>query len=243
MTCSSARSFRVSRSSDPFLFSAWLRLPISPLKVLPTWRQLQFGVGLASTLEGMWVVAGAPHRRPLMQAPLALHSLQVSPEASRLQTIARADFSGVCNLATIIKSLPYSLSESKATTWADINGDGPCSIVFIGIPLSCGGTANWIGDITGRVGLAHDNLLLYLKGGWAWSGNDYNISGTFNSISMSGSVSNTRSGGLIGLGIEYAFTQHWTAKMNITTSILVPTKLLFRPRSVSLAALLVLVRA
>jgi outer membrane immunogenic protein len=101
--------------------------------------------------------------------------------------------------------------------WADINGDGPCT-VFGGLSFSCKGTANWIGDITGRVGLAYDRLLLYVKGGWAWSDNDYDASGTLpifgpGGVSISGSASETRSGGLLGFGIEYAFTQHWTAKI------------------------------
>jgi len=120
-------------------------------------------------------------------------------------------------------------------SWADINGDGPCSVqlpFFIPVAFSCGGTANWIGDITGRVGLAHDRLLVYLKGGWAWSDNDYNVSGTIPigpGVSVNGSASSTRSGGLLGFGIEYAFTQNWTAKIEYnyidfgTDTITVPT--------------------
>ena len=117
-------------------------------------------------------------------------------------------------------------------SWADINGDGPCNIGFFGpISLSCGGTANWIGDITGRVGLAYDRLLLYVKGGWAWSDNDYNVSGNFFPVSLSGSASETRNGGLLGFGIEYAFTQHWTAKIEYnyidfgTDNIIVPVSI------------------
>ena len=99
------------------------------------------------------------------------------------------------------------------------------------ISLSCGGTANWIGDITGRVGLAYDRLLLYVKGGWAWSDNDYNVSGNFFPVSLSGSASETRNGGLLGFGIEYAFTQHWTAKIEYnyidfgTDNIIVPVSI------------------
>ena len=63
-----------------------------------------------------------------------------------------------------------------------------------------------------RLGLTWDRALLYAKGGAAWVNNDYSLS-----IASSGlttyTADATRWGWMVGLGIEYALAQNWSAKV------------------------------
>jgi outer membrane immunogenic protein len=68
---------------------------------------------------------------------------------------------------------------------------------------------NWIATLTGRLGLALDRVLLYVKGGGAWVGEDQ--SQTFNGPQVA-SFSETRGGWTVGGGVEYAFVGNWSAK-------------------------------
>ena len=68
---------------------------------------------------------------------------------------------------------------------------------------------NWIGTIAGRVGIVEDRWLVYAKlgGGWVHSNAVLNFPG----VSWIGS--NTSSGWLAGVGLEYGFKSHWTVKV------------------------------
>jgi len=68
---------------------------------------------------------------------------------------------------------------------------------------------DWIGTIAGRVGLVEDRWLVYGKfgGGWVQSNAFLNFPG----VTFQGS--NTSSGWLAGVGIEYGFKSHWTIKL------------------------------
>ena len=70
-------------------------------------------------------------------------------------------------------------------------------------------SVEWIATITGRVGFAWDRTLLYVKGGGAWAGDKF--SETFNGFLNT--ADQTRSGWIVGGGIEYAFAGNWTAKV------------------------------
>jgi outer membrane immunogenic protein len=67
-----------------------------------------------------------------------------------------------------------------------------------------------LGSVTGRVGFAADNALIYAKGGWAWASNK--VSATLVGV---GSASDTQfhSGWTIGGGVEWGFTPNWSAKV------------------------------
>jgi outer membrane immunogenic protein len=70
----------------------------------------------------------------------------------------------------------------------------------------------WDYDIAGRFGIALDRALIYGKAGWVFGGFDWNWAtvGLNSGFSTQGSA--TLDGLLIGLGLEYAFTNNWTAK-------------------------------
>ena len=98
-------------------------------------------------------------------------------------------------------------------SWTDLKGTSPCVVV-----LACSTEHDWITTLAGRFGVTYDRLLLYVKGGVAWSKVNYSASltlgpefGQFGNFSTS--VSDTRVGAMFGTGIEYAFWGNWSAKI------------------------------
>jgi outer membrane immunogenic protein len=99
---------------------------------------------------------------------------------------------------------------------ASLQGTAPCVIVF-----ACTVKHNWEADITGRVGVVTmDRALIYLKGGVAWEqasysfGNSITVGGAGGgTASLNASNSATRTGGLLGMGVEYKFLNHWSTKL------------------------------
>ena len=71
----------------------------------------------------------------------------------------------------------------------------------------------WDYDIAGRFGVAFDRALVYGKAGWVAGRFDWNATQLLfcgNCSTTQGSA--TLDGLLIGLGLEYAFTNNWTTK-------------------------------
>jgi outer membrane immunogenic protein len=72
---------------------------------------------------------------------------------------------------------------------------------------------SWLASITGRIGgVVHQDTLVYVKGGVAWTKYKYDISvndfGTFEGIYPT--VGDTRVGWTIGVGTEYHFDRNWS---------------------------------
>jgi outer membrane immunogenic protein len=65
-----------------------------------------------------------------------------------------------------------------------------------------------IADIAGRIGYSWDRVLYYAKGGEAWAFNRYEALATRNTEAGT----ETRSGWLGGVGIEYAYDPCWSVK-------------------------------
>jgi len=73
-------------------------------------------------------------------------------------------------------------------------------------------------SIAGRMGVAFDHALIYGKAGWVWGKFDATSSNGYTGTSETPytdvySRSGTLNGPLFGLGIEYAITNNWTAKL------------------------------
>ena len=69
-------------------------------------------------------------------------------------------------------------------------------------------------SIAGRFGVAFDHALVYLKGGWVWGRFDFSDqNGCEFCTTVTSTASKTLNGPLIGVGVEYAFTNSWTAKV------------------------------
>ena len=102
--------------------------------------------------------------------------------------------------------------------WADSDNNNNTGFVAVGLPAGfVFATANngseWWGTVRGRVGYAWDRTLLYATGGFAYSGsgNDNNFCG---GVGFGcGGGDDTRTGWTVGGGLEYAFTNNWTVKI------------------------------
>jgi opacity protein-like surface antigen len=93
---------------------------------------------------------------------------------------------------------------------------------LVGLPLGNPGdlalvqaNTDFLASVTGRVGYAFDNVLLYGKGGVALAGDKYNVSGAtfaggpnFNFQGL-----DNRLGWIVGGGVDWAFSRHWS--MNV----------------------------
>lgn len=69
--------------------------------------------------------------------------------------------------------------------------------------------ADWMATITGRAGLAFNNNLLYVKGGYAGVNNRLSVSDTVPPSTGSGSSTQWHNGWTVGAGWEYGFTPNW----------------------------------
>lgn len=79
--------------------------------------------------------------------------------------------------------------------------------------ISGSNNGRWLTTLTGRLGVAVDRLLFYGKGGGAWVGSN-NL--TLLDVPSGASVSfsnNNNTGWVAGGGVEWAFIQNWTAKV------------------------------
>jgi outer membrane immunogenic protein len=101
--------------------------------------------------------------------------------------------------------------------WADLHGSASCPLAAFGFAfaMQCNVRANWIADVAGRVGFTLDQnrALIYVKGGVAWEGNDYKAVLAPVFIHFPFTESETKVGGLLGMGVEYAFLPNWSAKI------------------------------
>ena len=85
--------------------------------------------------------------------------------------------------------------------WSDIKGSTATNC-----PGTCETTNNWLGTARGRIGYAFDRFLPYFTGGAAFG----DIKGTLVGV---GNFKQTKVGWTGGAGIEYAFIDNWSAKI------------------------------
>jgi outer membrane immunogenic protein len=109
---------------------------------------------------------------------------------------------------------PFVYGIEGNISWADIEGNTPCLLLF-----NCNTKINWMADVSGRLGIVPiPNLLVYVKGGVAWADSDYSFGNSISianvgTFSVDSAVSDTRIGGLLGMGVEYSFFRNWSAKI------------------------------
>ena len=68
---------------------------------------------------------------------------------------------------------------------------------------------NSIATVTGRIGLAFNNWLPYIKGGYAGANVDFSVSDTVPANVGSGSGTQWHNGWTLGGGVEYGLTPNW----------------------------------
>jgi outer membrane immunogenic protein len=102
---------------------------------------------------------------------------------------------------------------------ADIKGDAsPPPVAF---PIPGGGVAQitstfhartqWLASATGRLGWAAGSWLIYAKGGVAWAGDKYAADIPIFQEHLD--ARQTRTGWTVGGGVEWAFWNNWSAKL------------------------------
>jgi outer membrane immunogenic protein len=91
--------------------------------------------------------------------------------------------------------------------WADLKGSNP-SLALLGLTTNRS-KIDAFGLFTGQVGYAWNNVLLYVKGGAAVTGDRYNGLITASGVAFDG-AKELRWGGTIGAGLEYGFTPNWS---------------------------------
>ena len=103
--------------------------------------------------------------------------------------------------------------------WAANSGNNGTGVVIAG-PLGLGHSFaasvndGWITTLTGRLGVAWDRVLLYGKGGGAWVGNSgFTVTDLTSGSSLTGTNSNSTSGWTAGVGLEWAFANNWTTRV------------------------------
>jgi outer membrane immunogenic protein len=83
----------------------------------------------------------------------------------------------------------------------------------VGGPFFVTSDNRWISTIAARFGFAADRALFYGKAGGGWVGtNNLTVTNLATGGVLTGTNSQSRSGFLLGAGVEYAITNNWTIK-------------------------------
>ncbi len=95
--------------------------------------------------------------------------------------------------------------------WADLKGRNQS---LLAPTADNDSRINAFGLLTGQVGYAANNVLLYVKGGAAVTSDRFRDFGTGTNVLATNVVSdNNRWGGVVGAGIEYGFSPNWSAAL------------------------------
>jgi outer membrane immunogenic protein len=108
--------------------------------------------------------------------------------------------------SSVVVGAQASLSDSY------INGQNTQNTVGGAAQLRLTSEPTWFASVTGRVGYAANTLLFYVKGGGAWLHiNHVEDTLVAGSTVATQSISDTRSGFVGGVGLEYAMTENLSA--------------------------------
>jgi len=94
--------------------------------------------------------------------------------------------------------------------WAGLKGSNNSNF-FLGSTNQT--SVNALGLLTGQIGYAWDNVLLYVKGGAAATDNNYKFFNTVGGALAGSTGDQTRVGGVVGAGLEYGFAANWSAAL------------------------------
>jgi outer membrane immunogenic protein len=90
--------------------------------------------------------------------------------------------------------------------WSNIKGSATTNCPGAG---TCETSNNWLGTARGRIGYAFDRFMPYFTAGAAFG----DIKGTFSLLGIQTSRTETKVGWTAGAGLEYAFVDRWSAKI------------------------------
>jgi outer membrane immunogenic protein len=94
--------------------------------------------------------------------------------------------------------------------WTSLNTIGAPFATSFG-PLQLSANTQWLTTLAARLGFAADRWLVYGKAGGGWVSNNATVTSLTSQVSAT--TSTTTSGWLVGAGVEFGFTQNWSAKL------------------------------
>lgn len=103
-------------------------------------------------------------------------------------------------------------------SWTNLEGRNTC-IILVPFGNACRTEANFLGSITGRIGVTgvpSDRTMVYVKGGVGFIDEDHTIDSPFLAglgVTSHFAASETRWGWTLGGGIEHSFLPNWSAKL------------------------------
>jgi outer membrane immunogenic protein len=96
-------------------------------------------------------------------------------------------------------------------SWSNLSGETCDAVQDL---IKCNTKVDRFATIAGRMGIATDRALVYVKGGAAWSHGLREISLLQTQANAPAqTVSSSKQGWTAGAGIEYALTRNWSAKL------------------------------
>jgi outer membrane immunogenic protein len=99
--------------------------------------------------------------------------------------------------------------------WLSRNNNNGVGIIVPGIagPIAVTSNSTFLTTVAARFGFAVNRALIYGKAGGGWVGqSNVTVTNLATGASITGTNSGTRSGPMLGVGIEYAITDNWTIK-------------------------------
>jgi outer membrane immunogenic protein len=97
-----------------------------------------------------------------------------------------------------------------------IPGNPNALLVILPTSIAYTDKLDWFGTVRGRIGYAmggNGNWLPYLTGGWAYGHGEISGTTTIGAVATSFSGSKDYSGWTVGGGVEWAFQNNWSAKL------------------------------
>jgi outer membrane immunogenic protein len=119
---------------------------------------------------------------------------------------------------------PLVIGAEVAGAWTGIKGSSNVAFATPGtiVAATANSKTEWLASFTGRAGFDWNRALLYGKGGVAFAGDTYGLNGQStctvicigpNPAPLLFSGRETRIGWTVGAGVEWAFMDHWSAKV------------------------------
>ena len=94
------------------------------------------------------------------------------------------------------------------------NNNNSAAVTAFGTTVQGSNNGRWLTTLTGRLGYAAGTVLFYGKGGGAWVGsNNITVTNVATGSAVSFSNNNTNTGWTAGAGVEWAFYNNWTARI------------------------------
>jgi outer membrane immunogenic protein len=188
-------------------------LPIEPTKAPPfaarfTWT----GCYLGAHVGGAWQQKDATDPVLLVQDGIGGAGTTVGT------TTARLNSNGVVYGGQIGCDYQFAPSWVVGVEGAVSAGALRGSTV-VPLPANAGDTelvtvrTDFIPSLTARLGYAVDHWLFYGRGGVAWTNDKYSVTGVFTGIPFDAEGLGMRTGWTAGAGVEWAFTNDWSARL------------------------------